>query len=277
MRPLHLRFALPFGVFAAAPASAQQAAGDCPYPILFLHGMWEGAWFWEEWLDFFARRGWRGRAVNLRGHGDSRPVEDLGKVRFAEFLEDALGAARELGNPVLVGHSMGGLLVQKMAEMLDPPAVVAVTPAAPRGIFALSTWTIAKMAGLHLHEILLGKVLAPPFEEMQQLLLNRLPPERQREVFEQQQPESGRQTFDVAVVGVPVDAARVTSPLLVVGAEDDRITPAKTVKKIAAKYGAEYREYPEHAHMIVVEPGWETVAQETAEWIESVTALDRVE
>lgn len=244
-----------------------------PHPILFLHGMWEGAWFWEGWLDVFARRGWRGRAIDLRGHGDSKPVADLGKVRFAEYLEDALGAAREIGNPVLVGHSMGGLLVQKMAEMLDPPAAVAVTPAAPRGIFALSTWTITKMAGRHLHEILFGKVLAPPFEEMQQLLFNRLPPERQREVFESQHPESGRQTFDVAVVGVKVDAARVTAPLLVVGAEDDRITPTKTVRKIAAKYGAEYREYPGHAHMITVEPGWETVAGETAEWIESVTGL----
>lgn len=245
-----------------------------PHPILFLHGMWEGAWFWEDWLPFFARRGWRSRAVSLRGHGDSKPVPDLGKVRFAEYVEDALGAARELGNPVLVGHSMGGLLVQKMAEMTDPPAVVAVTPSSPRGIFALNTWTIARTALVHLHEILLGKPLVPTFEEMCALELNRLPPDRKREVFEKQQPESGWQTFDIAIKGVPVDAAKVGSPLLVIGAEDDQITPAVMVRKVASKYDAEYREYAEHAHMIVVEPGWERVAEETADWLESVVSKE---
>lgn len=243
-----------------------------PHPILFLHGMWEAAWIWEEWLSFFARRGWRGRAVSLRGHGNSKPVPDLGKVRFAEYLEDALGAARELGNPVLVGHSMGGLLVQKMAEILDPPAAVAVTPAAPRGFLAIRTWTIAKTSLLHLDEILLGKPFSLTFEEMARLVLNRLPPDDQRNVFARLQPESGRQTFDIAVVGVPVDAAKVRSPLLVIGADGDRITPTRLVRKVAAKYDAEYREYAEHAHMVVWESGWERVAEETADWLDSVVA-----
>lgn len=247
-----------------------EAAGSSEplLPLLFVHGMWEGAWFWEPWLRFFASRGWDCWAIDLRGHGASRPAEGLGKISVYEYLEDALGAARELGEPVVVGHSMGGLLAMKLAEELDPPAAVAVTPAAPRGFRSVRTWPLAKAVLAHLPEILLWKPLAPSFEEMKALELNRLPPEEQERVFELQQPESGRQAFELATLGVPVDRERIHCPLLLVGATDDRITPASLVAKVAKYLGAEYREHHAQAHMIVHEPGWEEVAEDTAGWID---------
>ena len=238
------------------------------HPILFIHGMWEGAWFWRNYLDFFASHGHACFALNLRGHHGSRPVPDFGKVTINDYIADAREVAAAVGNPILVGHSMGGLLVQKLAEMLDPPAVVAITPAAPRGIFALNTVPLLKAALRHSPEIFLGRPLMLSKEEMIHLELNRLPAEEQDRVYANQVPESGRQTFDIAVVGLRVDAAKVQCPMLVISGSEDRITPPKMVRKIAQRYGAEYREFSGFAHMIVLEPGWERVAEEIVGWLE---------
>lgn len=252
-------------------------------PVLFLHGMWEGAWFWETWLGFFARRGWEGWAVDLRGHGASRDDTKAGRKRLGrhsvhDYLDDARGAVAALVErhgemPVIVGHSMGALLTEKLAELLEPPAAVAVTPAAPRGFLAIQTPELAKAVIHHLFEILFWRPLQPTRAEAVALELNRLPPEAQDRAYERMQPESGRQAFDVSVVGLPVKPGRIRRPLLLIGAADDRITPARLVRKVARRLRAgcrecEYREYERHAHMIVFEPGWERVAGEVAEWVE---------
>ena len=239
-------------------------------PILFLHGMWAGSWMWDNYLGFFAGRGYAGYALNLRGHHGSKRVDDIGRVKFADYLADARAVAAAIGNPIVVGHSMGGLLAQKLAELGDPPAVVALTPAAPRGIFPLCTLELLRVSLVHLHELLLARAILPTRAEADALLLGRIPAAERRTAFERLVPESGRMAFDIAVAGVPVDAARVRCPMLVVAGREDRITPAKMVEKIARKYRAELRVWDEHAHMVLLEPGWELIAGEVASWLDKV-------
>lgn len=241
------------------------------HPLLFIHGMWEGAWFWRNYLDYFSSRGYACYALNLRGHYGSRPVPDIGKVSIREYLEDAREVAGALGNPVLVGHSMGGVLVQKMAELSQPPATVLMTPAAPRGIFPLNTFALFKVFIKNIHAALFRRPLKPDEGDMAQLVLNRIPPKDRQFVYNTQIPESGLQTFEITVLGFPVDASKVQSPMLVVGGAEDRLTPAGMVRKIARKYGADLLEYPSLAHMMALEPGWEKVARDVADWIERVT------
>lgn len=245
-----------------------QGAPEGP-PLLFVHGMWDGSWIWQNYLDFFVSRGHACYALDLRGRAGSKPVHDIGKVRFREYVEDARAVAQGLGVPVLVGHSAGGLIVQKLAEVLDPPAVVALVPAAPRGVFALATRELLASALRHAPEILLGRPLMPEKEEMTRLQLNNLPPGERDSVYSLQVPESGRQTFDIAVKGFPVDASKVHCPMLVVGAGKDRITPPHVTRKVAKKYGADLRSYEDFAHMLLLEPGWERVASDVADWLVS--------
>src|SRR2546423_14668664 len=93
-------------VTSGAPARAR--------PILFLHGMWGGSWMWDNYLGSFAGRGYTGYALNLRGHHGSKPVDDIGRVPFADYLADARAGAAAIGNPIIVGHPMGGLLRHKL-------------------------------------------------------------------------------------------------------------------------------------------------------------------
>lgn len=238
-----------------------------PQPILFIHGMWEGGWLWDNFLGFFTERGYTCHALYLRGHDPARPDPNLGKLTIRRYVDDVRAVAAALGNPILIAHSMGGLIVQKLAEETNPPAAVVIAPAAPRGIFALNTWALLQISVRHSPEILLGRPLMLSRAEMNTLLLNRLPPDEQARTYAKLVPESGRQTFDIAVVGLPVAAAQVRCPLLVLGATDDQITPAKMVRKIARKYDATYRQYNGSAHMLMIEQVWPQVARDIAEWL----------
>jgi pimeloyl-ACP methyl ester carboxylesterase len=87
-------------------------------PLLFVHGAWHAAWCWNEhFLDFFADNGYRALAVSLRGHGNSPTPRPLRKCSITDYVGDVASIADSLSTrPVLIGHSMGGLITQKYLE-----------------------------------------------------------------------------------------------------------------------------------------------------------------
>src|SRR5512146_2702662 len=91
------------------PAIVTDARGATRPPVLYVHGMFSGAWMFDAFARRLAACGWPGAAIDLRGHGEGRPVPDIGRVSVREYIDDALAAARALGRPIVVGHSMGGL------------------------------------------------------------------------------------------------------------------------------------------------------------------------
>lgn len=106
-----------------------------PTPLLFVHGGCHAAWCWDEhFLDFFADNGFRAVALSLRGHGGSRLTKNLQSCSMSDYLDDLRWAADELGGqPVLVGHSVGGFLVQKYLESRGVPAGVLLASTPPQG------------------------------------------------------------------------------------------------------------------------------------------------
>jgi len=238
-----------------------------PASLLFVHGMWGGAWVWERWLPFFAARGWDGYALNLRGRAGSRPVADIGRVPLTDYIEDAASVARRLGAVVVVGHSMGGLVAQALAATLTPVAAVAVTPAAPRGIWPLRSAELVAATLRYAPALIRSRPLLPSRRVMTRLAFGRLPPEERDSVYARLVPESARQARDIALRGFAVDAAAVRCPMLVIAAEGDRITPPVVVRRIAERYGATLYEYPGFGHMLPLEPRWQDVAVDVAAWL----------
>ena len=82
-------------------------------PVLLLHGAWHASWVWENWLSLFAARGWDACVLDLRGHGASEG--SYREARLTDYLADVRGAIDTFERtPVLVGHSLGGLLIQHL-------------------------------------------------------------------------------------------------------------------------------------------------------------------
>ena len=105
-------------------------------PLLFIHGMLHGAWCWDvHFLDYFAQHGFAVHAVNLRGHGNSEGRGKLRWTRIADYVEDVANAVRQLPSlPILIGHSMGGFIIQKYLEDHDAPGAVLLSSPSPAGL-----------------------------------------------------------------------------------------------------------------------------------------------
>ena len=248
----------------AAPAGRARSR-----PVLFVHGMWGGSWYLHNYLHAAAEAGWDAWAVNLRGHGESPAPEGLGRVGLLDYVADVRRCLDRLGEAVLVGHSMGGLITQKVAEGGGVAAVVALASAPPRGINALY-WPVLSRMAAYVPAMLGNRAFVASRPDADFLFLNRLSPEQRDWAFPRFGAESGCAARELALGRLAVDAASVRCPILVVGAEHDRITPAALQRRIAGRYRAEYQEAAGHAHMLMLEDGWERPFKDVLGWMERV-------
>lgn len=236
-------------------------------PVLLVHGMFGGAWYWEQYQALLAHRGYESHALNLRGHCDSRAVRDLGKVPLRDYVADVLEVARSLSNPIVMGHSMGGLIAQKVAESGVCRAVVLLASAPPRWIPVVS-WLLLRKQVKYARALLLFEPVLPDRADTDALMFNRTPMADRDAFFPRLVPESGRAGFDLSVGTVAVNESRVTAPMLVVTGRDDRFVVPRVARALAAKYKATLREYDGFAHHIMSEPGWEGPATDIADWLD---------
>ncbi len=237
--------------------------------VLLVHGMFGGAWYWEAYQAFLARHGYESHAVNLRGHHGSRPVQDIGVVPVADYVADALEVTATLRKPIVIGHSMGGLVAQKVAEAGACSAAVLMAAAPPRWI-PVASWLLLQKELKYALELLLHRPLLPDRGDSDDLIFNRTPPADADAFFRRLVPESGRAGFELAF-GVPaVKESRVTAPVLVLTGSDDRFVVPRVARAIAAKYRAPLKEYSGFGHHIMSEPGWEKPASDVVAWMDQV-------
>jgi len=248
--------------------------------ILFIHGMWGGAWYWEDYIRFFEEKGYKCIAPFLRHHDThpaTQPPKELGSTSLLDYASDLQEEIEKLNeNPIIIGHSMGGLLAQILAARGLAKAVVLVTPASPAGINALKWSVLKSFAGPILQLKFLGFPFKISFKAAVYSMLHLLPVEEQERIYNRFVFESGRAAMEIGFWpfdfkhAARVNESKVTCPMLVVSGSEDRITPSKVVKQVAEKYrhGRQYQEFEGHAHWIIAEKGWEKVAEYIADWLE---------
>ncbi len=242
-----------------------------PVPLLFVHGAWHAAWCWDEhFLGFFADKGYRALAVSLRGHGNSPTHTPLRACSVADYVEDVSVVADSLTTrPVVIGHSMGGFIVQKYLESHDAPAGVLMTSMPPQGNLGSGLRWI-RQHPWHFTKILItGKSL--PYINTPELARERffsaqMPESQVVDYAARLQEESARIGVDCLVLRLP-RPKRVTTPLLVLGAHDDGAHTRKEVRATARAYRTEAEFFPNMGHNMMLEPGWAVVAERIHTWL----------
>jgi pimeloyl-ACP methyl ester carboxylesterase len=248
--------------------------GSCtdshPAPLLFVHGGWHAAWCWDEhFLNFFSDKGYRALAVSLRGHGNSPTPKPLRSCSVADYVDDVASVADSLpARPVVIGHSMGGFVVQKYLESRDAPAGVLVASMPARGCLGISMRLMRRHPWLVTMALIKGQWLRCVGT-----------PELARESFFSRASQSdvarfaallGEESQRVAYDGLLLNLPRpnqVTTPLLVLGAEYDRCVAPKEVNATARAYRTHAEIFPEMGHDMMLEPGWDTVAERIDTWL----------
>jgi pimeloyl-ACP methyl ester carboxylesterase len=242
-----------------------------PLPLLFVHGGWHGAWCWEHFLDFFADAGYRAVAVSLRGHGGSPAPKPLHKVSIADYIDDVRAVADDLGGwPVLIGHSLGGFVVQRYLETRHAPAAVLVGSVPPQGVLTLALRVWRRRPSMTLEawsDRTLLKFLATPALAREYLFCADTP----EAVVESCRQRAGAESMRAAMTDPVirrVRTRRVSTPILVLGAKYDGFVSTAAVRATARAYATE-PEFFSMGHNMMLEPGWPDVAGRIHAWLQA--------
>ncbi|MFY8139172.1 MAG: alpha/beta hydrolase [Caulobacter sp.] len=252
--------------------------------IIMVHGVGGTADAYSRLAPAFRDLGWKVQTPTLRP--DKRTAEnppaDLHTLRLKDYVDDVEALAREVEAaegvaPVLFGHSMGGLIVQKVAERGAGRAAVLLTPASPADV--VSSASLAQ-AFTFANVLFSGKVEAKGHKIWKTGfswgVLNRVPAAKHQGIFAGTVYDSGGVYADLAYPDRDphriafIDETKITIPILTIGGGRDRATPVAGVRKVGEKYarvGGDYREYADNAHWIVDEPGTDQVIADIAAWL----------
>lgn len=246
------------------------ATGSHPVPLLFIHGACSTARVWDEhFLAFFADKGYRAVALSLRGHGTSSLSKPLKSCSIADYVDDVNAVVGTLGcPPVLIGHSMGCWVVLKYLEKQPAPAGVLMAPGTPHGLRRWAFRAIRRHPWIVLRSNTFGNtadLFATTALAREFLFSAGTPDAIVSSCVASLVPESTRAARDT--VNPLPDARLVTAPILVLGAKDDRSRIEGDASAVAAIYQADLELFADMGHVMMLEPGWQAVAESIDNWL----------
>lgn len=241
-------------------------------PLLFVHGAFHGAWCWDDhFLDYFADRGYHALALNLRGHGGSPSPAPINECGVFDYVQDVHTVADRLPvAPVVIGHSMGGFVVQKYLAVHSAPAAVLVASAPPTGIAAATVRVACKNWRDSLSTRSFRRPLdffAAPGVSRKTFYNPATPDEVVTACTSRLGPESVRVLYRDLLYRRLARPKRVTTRMLVLGAELDGFFTPREVAATARAYRTEPVMFPAMGHNMMLEQGWEAVADRIDRWL----------
>ena len=248
-------------------------------PLVFVHGAFCGGWAFDGFREPFEAAGFETHAPDLPNHERGADLEQLAQMGLKDYAQAISVYAQGLrAPPVLLGHSLGGLVVQLAAMQTPISGLVLLAPSAPWGVPP----TTIEEHGNHFGLSLLGdywrRPVPPDYRVARATTLDRLSRDDARRTFARFVPESGRAIreavqwwLDTSMAGqAPV--YRIAAPVLGVAGGRDRVNPASTVRRVIARFPegqAHFHEFPQMSHWLVGEPEAEQVTQLVQQWLEA--------
>jgi len=268
----------------AAEVARANESGNLP--VVFVHGLWLLAGSWAPWQRLFEERGYATVAADWPG--DPESVEE-GRAQPEAFAGNGVGAVTDHvadliadldRKPVLVGHSFGGLIVQKLAGRGLSAATVAIDPAPFRGVLPLPVSALrAAFPALSKPGNFKGSVMLTE-KQYRFAFTNAVPEDEAAKLYaEFPVPGAGRPLFQAATANLhPGTEASVDTknaergPLLIISGEKDHTVPwaiaNASYKKQKRNPGiTEIKEIPGRGHSLVIDSGWTEVAETAREFV----------
>lgn len=249
--------------------------------VLFIHGLFMSHNSWSHWVEYFEAKGYNAIAVPYPGRDKSveelraaHPDPSVSAQTFSAMLKHHEDVIRGLNEaPIIIGHSLGGLVTQLLLNRGLGVAGIAIDSAPPQGILSFE-WSFLKSAFPLLNPFNLpSKPYMMPFEGFQYAFVNGLPLEDQKHYYEQVVPESIRLARGSLTSAAHIDFKKERAPLLMIAGENDHIIPASLVRKVYKRYQSatssvtELKEFVGRNHFLLGAKGWKEVADYTLKWI----------
>lgn len=241
-------------------------------PLLFVHGAYCDAWCWEvHILPWFAAAGYPAYALSLRGHGKSLGRDDLGSLHLGDYMDDIRDVVAELpSRPVLIGHSMGAALVERLVAEEAYPGAALVCPVPPTGLLPVLTrlwWGRPEFFwnAPALHSGAIDPVAMSTLREF--YFTSRASPEILAGAMRHLSPEAPQAVMELTWHGMAPQPSIPDTPMCVIAAADDALFTPDEARATAARHRIEAIVLPDLPHMLMLEPGWERLAESLHGWI----------
>jgi pimeloyl-ACP methyl ester carboxylesterase len=248
--------------------------------IVMVHGAFCGGWCFEHFGTPFEAAGFEVIAPDLRGHAAGAPTASVIGVSMSDYAADIAKLCESLDEPpVLLGHSMGGLVAQLAARKAKIRALGLLAPSPPWGVVGSSLEEAATAFGVQIAGLFSSGALDPDRGLMRAYSLDRMPKDEREAAVERLRPESAmavRETLNWWLdpfMTTSVGPGTITAPSLVISGQGDVVHSAATAKAIADRIGAAFKVMPGMSHWLVGEPGWETVADLALKWLAEEVSL----
>jgi alpha-beta hydrolase superfamily lysophospholipase len=245
-------------------------------PILFVHGMYMNAHSWKPWIARATQRGLVASAVSWPHHqgepNERREHIDprLGRLTFRGVVTALKAHIDEMAEqPILIGHSVGGLAVQKLLNDGYGRAGVAISPAPPLGVISLAP-EFFKANWPHLDPFARDRPIVMTRERFHATFCNTMTREDSDEAYERYVvPESRNVARSTLTTQALVDFSRDHVPLLLMAGDSDRLTPASMIRRNARRYElmVDVVEFTGRSHLICNQDGWEEVADAAFDFV----------
>jgi pimeloyl-ACP methyl ester carboxylesterase len=245
--------------------------------LAFIHGMYMTVDSWDPWLERAHAAGFETVTVEWPGHAGTpaelraNPPQELRTLGYPQLVEHHANELKDHHDAILVGHSIGGVLVQSLLAQGVGKAGVVISPAPPSGLMSLRPEFLR--ANLpHSNFVLRRKPLPMTAARFARTFGNATDRAVSDALWERYvTPEARGVPLDTLLGRAKVDPAALTAPLLVFGATKDRPIPASLARKIAARYpNAEFRVLEGRDHLLCNSPGWEPLADAVLAWAADV-------
>jgi pimeloyl-ACP methyl ester carboxylesterase len=248
--------------------------------IVLIHGMYMNPLCWEKWIEYFGSQGyrclapaWPGRDLPVETSRKNHPDPQLGRLDLSAIIRHISNVIETVDEkPVVIGHSMGGLVVQMLLQKNLAVAGVAIDSAPPMGVFT-AKWPFLKANWPHINPFKSqGDPIEMSFERFQYAFVNTLTLPEQRAAYDRYVvPESRRVPREALTT--KINFKKPHPPLLLIAGSADHLIPASLNKSNYNKYRSSpsvigFKEYPGRPHFTIGQDGWQELADYSIRWLE---------
>ncbi|MCP1385131.1 alpha/beta hydrolase [Runella salmonicolor] len=252
--------------------------------IVLIHGLFVNNTSWAQWKKYFESQGYKVYTPANPGH-EGTPAQlrsnihpDLTQTGFEDVVMNIIKLIDTLPEkPIVVGHSLAGLVVQKLIEMDKAVAGVSIDGAPPKNV--LAPWATVKIVLPVVNFFKGNEAFLGSREWYHRAFFNNYTKEESDLLFDQiAVPESRKIARDTLLTSfAKIDFKKPHNPLLFIGGEKDNIFSSSFTKRIAGSYKdsnstTDFKEFAGRSHFIAGEKGWEEVAEYVLNWIKKVNA-----
>jgi pimeloyl-ACP methyl ester carboxylesterase len=259
-------------------------------PVVFIHGLWLHATSWNRWLDLYRDAGYEPIAPGWPGEPDTvRAARENPDLVADTGIDDAVAHFAEIigaldAKPIIIGHSFGGLLAEKLLGQDLAAAAVAIDPAQIKGVLPLPLAQIRAALPVLGNPANLHKAISLTAKQFRFGFGNELSEEESDDLYEQWSiPAPARPLFQAAAANfalhseAKVNTANQTrGPLLLISGRQDHTVPDVTTRSTLKQYRdstavTELKQFEGRGHSLTIDSGWREVADATLEWLQAMT------